>query len=246
MAPASATPSNPGEAAAARERLLHAGLRLFALQGYSKTSTRELAEAAQVNVAAISYYFGDKAGLYRAVFEEPMAGEPEQDDTAFADPALTLEQALRGFFAGFLEPLRHGDLVRLCMKLHFREFLEPTGLWGEYFDHGIRPVHQAMLQVVCRELGLAEPDEAAHRLVVGLAGLGVHLHVGYDINEDLSPGLMTGPDAVDQWTEHLLAWGLCMLQAERQRRAAGSTASAPVSSAAPRKARKPTRTPSSQ
>lgn len=210
---------NPAEATAARERLLHAGLRLFALQGYSKTSTRELAEAAQVNIAAISYYFGDKAGLYRAVFDEPLAGEPAAGDTAFADPALTLEQALRGFYAGFLEPLRHGDLVRLCMKLHFREFLEPTGLWGECFDHGLRPSHEALLRVICRALGLAGPDEAAHRLAVGLAGLGVHLHVGYDISESLSPGLMQGDEAVDRWTEHLVHWGLAMVQAERQRRA---------------------------
>lgn len=56
----------------ARERLLHSGLRLFAQQGFTKTSTRELAEAAGVNVASISYYFGDKAGLYRAVFMEPL------------------------------------------------------------------------------------------------------------------------------------------------------------------------------
>lgn len=221
MAPARHAPAqNPAEASAARERLLHAGLRLFALQGYSKTSTRELAEAAQVNVAAISYYFGDKAGLYRAVFEEPLAGEPAAADTSFADPALTLEQALRGFYAGFLEPLRHGDLVRLCMKLHFREFLEPTGLWGTVFDHGIRPSHEAMLRVVCRELQLKQPDDAAQRLVVGLAGLGVHLHVGYDINESLVPGLMQGEDAVDRWTEHLVAWGLAMVQAEQQRRTA--------------------------
>ena len=72
---ASETALKPGEGA--RERLLMAGLRLFALQGYSKTSTRELAEAAQANVAAISYYFRDKAGLYRAVFFEPMGGTPD-------------------------------------------------------------------------------------------------------------------------------------------------------------------------
>lgn len=43
-----------------RERLLLASMRLFAEQGYSRASTREIALAAGVNVAAISYYFGDK------------------------------------------------------------------------------------------------------------------------------------------------------------------------------------------
>src|SRR3990167_11545620 len=67
-----------------RGRLLHAGLRLFAQHGFSKTSTREIAEAAGTNVAAISYYFGDKAGLYRAVFLEPIDAPPPDLSPLFA------------------------------------------------------------------------------------------------------------------------------------------------------------------
>ena len=64
-----------------RERLLQAALALFAEQGYAKTSTREIAEAAGANLAAISYYFGDKSGLYHVVFTEPM-GDPAEDIAA--------------------------------------------------------------------------------------------------------------------------------------------------------------------
>jgi AcrR family transcriptional regulator len=62
----------------ARNRLLDASMRLFAEQGFAKTSTRDIAEAAQVNISAISYYFGDKAGLYRAVFIDPRTN-PDMD-----------------------------------------------------------------------------------------------------------------------------------------------------------------------
>jgi AcrR family transcriptional regulator len=61
-------PRSDGEQS--RERLLHSAIRLFAEQGYAKTSTRELAQAAGTNAAAIGYYFGDKAGLYRAAFAQ--------------------------------------------------------------------------------------------------------------------------------------------------------------------------------
>ena len=91
-------PRHDGEAS--RARLLRSGLQLFAQQGYAKTSTRELAEHAGVNVASISYYFGDKAGLYRAVFLEPL-GSPQDDMARYSGAELSLAQALAGLYAGF-------------------------------------------------------------------------------------------------------------------------------------------------
>jgi TetR/AcrR family transcriptional regulator, regulator of cefoperazone and chloramphenicol sensitivity len=221
------TPTTTTTAAAAavedaRSRLLDVGLRLFAQQGYSKTSTRELAEAASVNVASISYYFGDKAGLYRAVFFGPK-GSPEEDVARFNGEQLTLAQALRGFYDGFLEPLKQGDSARLCMKLHFREMLEPTGLWSHPSAHGLRPLHEALLRVLCRHLGLEQADEDLQRLAICLAGLGVHMHVGRDITDQLVPSLNTGEEAVDRWAERLTLFGLAMVQAEINRRATTPT-----------------------
>lgn len=194
-----------------------AGLRLFAQHGFSKTSTRELAEAGNVNVAAISYYFGDKAGLYRAVFFEPL-GAPEDDVARYNGVDLSLPDALRGFYASFMEPLKQGDDIRLCMKLHYREMLEPTGLWQAAVSHGIRPLHEALLVVLCRHLGVAKTDDDIVRLAICLAGLGVHMHTGRDINEQLAPGLLDGPPAIDRMTERLVMFAQAMVQAEFARR----------------------------
>ena len=51
-------------------KLLEAATLLFAQKGFSAVSTRELAEAAGVNIAAISYHFRGKEGLYQAMMEE--------------------------------------------------------------------------------------------------------------------------------------------------------------------------------
>ena len=205
-----------------RERLLSAGLRLFAGQGFAQTSTRELVEEAQVNIAAISYHFGDKAGLYRAALFESMGGAPDADIARFSSPALTLARALGVFFESFLEPLREGDRARLCMKLHFREMLEPTGLWDEELAHGIQPLHVALMAVLCRHFGIdaavGAADTDLQRLAICLAGLGVHLHVGCDVNEQLAPGLMAGPAALDLWADRLTMFGVAMVQAEARRR----------------------------
>jgi AcrR family transcriptional regulator len=207
-----------------RARLLQAAIRLFALQGYAKTSTRELAEAAQVNVAAISYYFGDKAGLYRAAFLEPM--DPTEDLARFTDPTLPLAAALAGFYAGFLEPLRLGDDARLCTKLHLREMLESTGLIENGLARSIQPLHDALLALLTRHLGLAAPDAELQRLAICIEGLGVQLHVGLDINEAIAPGVNTAPGAIDHWHGTLVRAALAMVDAEAARRgapAAGGT-----------------------
>ena len=203
----------------ARTRLLHSGLRLFAQQGYAKTSTRELAEDAGVNVASISYYFGDKAGLYRAVFVEPMAS-PDDDIARFSAPSLTLAQALAALFATFLEPLKQGDTARLCMKLHFREMLEPTGLWAEEVAHGIKPMHDALLAVLCRHFGVEQADDELQRLALCIAGLGVHMHVGHDVVQQLAPQLHEGGAALDLWSDRLVRYALAMVEAEARRRQA--------------------------
>ncbi|MDH4391468.1 MAG: CerR family C-terminal domain-containing protein [Aquabacterium sp.] len=220
--PASPPATQPGtEPDPARARLIRAGLRLFAHQGFTATSTRELAQAAGVNVAAISYYFGDKAGLYRAVFFEPL-GEIADDITAFSNPQLSLEDALRGFFAGFIEPLALGEDGQLCVKLRMREMIEPTGLWDQEVNEGLRPMHVAMLAVLCRHLGLAGPDNDLHRLVICLTALGVHLHLGRDVTDAVAPQLNQAADAPARWADCLLQQGLAMVDHAQRRRAAAA------------------------
>ncbi|MCM0608770.1 MAG: CerR family C-terminal domain-containing protein [Ideonella sp. WA131b] len=204
------------DTADARARLLHVAIRLFALQGFAKTSTRELAEAAQVNVAAISYYFGDKAGLYRAAFLEPM--DPTEDLARFTDPALPMADALAGFYAGFLEPLRLGDEARLCTKLHLREMLESTGLIDNGLARTIQPLHDALVALLVRHLGLPGADDELLRLAICIEGLGVQLHVGLDINEAIAPGVNTAPGAIDRWHGTLVRAALAMVEAEAERR----------------------------
>ena len=201
-----------------RERLLHSALGLFAQHGFAKTSTRQIAEAAGANLAAISYYFGDKAGLYRAAFFE-LQGKPEDDIARFSNPALSLREALRGVYVGFLEPLKQGELTRCCMTLHMREMLEPTGLWEEEIKQGIKPMHEALVAVLCRHLGLKRADDDVRRLAICVAALGVHLHVGRDVTDALAPRLNAGAKALDQWADRLVMYAEAMVGAEAQRRA---------------------------
>ena len=54
--------------ASAADKLLDAAGPLFTERPFDVVSTREIADAAQVNLSAISYHFGNKEGLYAAIF----------------------------------------------------------------------------------------------------------------------------------------------------------------------------------
>lgn len=61
-----------------RQALLEAGIALFARDGYDGVSNRTLAATAGTNQALISYHFGSKEGLYKAVFEHIAAQVSER------------------------------------------------------------------------------------------------------------------------------------------------------------------------
>jgi AcrR family transcriptional regulator len=83
-----------------RERLLHSATRLFADNGYRGASVRDICNLAGANPGAVSYHFGGKRQLYRAVLRRaadaladmgPVAG----DDTDNHEPINVLDALQR-------------------------------------------------------------------------------------------------------------------------------------------------------
>jgi AcrR family transcriptional regulator len=202
-----------------RERLLHAAMRLFAEQGFAKTSTREIALAAGTNIASISYYFGDKAGLYRAAFTEP-APSPHEDISLFTHPDQSLQDSLKAFYMQMLGPLKQGDLARMCMRLWYREMLEPTGLWNEKVDNGIRPAHAALTMLLARHMGIGDvDDDDLSRLAFCVVGLAVQVMLMRDVIDKIRPQLLDTDSGIDTWMARIVDYAVAMIEAEQARRA---------------------------
>jgi len=53
-----------------RQRILDAAVILFAQKGYAGVGVREIAKAADVNIAMISYYFEAKIGILKVILNE--------------------------------------------------------------------------------------------------------------------------------------------------------------------------------
>src|SRR5215216_5269645 len=67
MRPAPVDPSR-------RDQILDAAERLFAAQGFARTTIKQIGRAAGVNSALLYYYFADKDQLYREVLQRFVTG----------------------------------------------------------------------------------------------------------------------------------------------------------------------------
>ena len=147
-----------------RWRLLQAAAEIFAEVGYHAATTREICKRAEVNLASIHYYYGDKAELYREVFRLPFLN----DCNTFATldiAQVSSKEALESFYAWLFPPTAEEDPMRqLFMRLHAREDAEPSGVLGDAMVQAFRPNHEKMQALLCREFGLAKPDTDVDRL----------------------------------------------------------------------------------
>lgn len=203
-----------------RARLLAEALRLFAEKGYAQTSTREICIAAGVNAASIHYYFSDKAGLYRAVYLAPI----QQLMNAAMSIALAEEpfvSIMRSTYEAFLAPLKHSDIKTMqILKLHFREQADPTGLVGTEVLTVAQSHFDAIVAMLCREVGLACADDDLRRLATSLIALAGDFLTSADWIRHIAPRLYAGPEAIDRMTDRLTGYAMAMLAYERTRRAA--------------------------
>jgi TetR/AcrR family transcriptional regulator, regulator of cefoperazone and chloramphenicol sensitivity len=129
------------------------------------------------------------------------------------------------YLSEFILPLLNGLPSQSCMKLHFREMLEPTGLWDAEIKNYIQPAHEALVAVLCRHLGVTQADEYVHRLAFSIAGLGMVLHVGSDVIQAIQPQLIATPAAIGLYGDYLVQAALALVEAEARRRAAPAAAS---------------------
>lgn len=202
-----------------REKILYTALKLFAAQGLERTTVRQIAKEANVNISAISYYFGDKNGLYRAAYTEMMPC-PKDDDDMLNLADMSIEQMLHVAYGGFITPLKQSELIRQCLRLHMRELVEPTGLWSETIVNEIVPRRQALLDMLQKHLNLPEIDDDLHRLAMSIVALGVNLFVGREVIEKICPQIINTEEGLNGTQAALVRFAMGMIDAEAARRKA--------------------------
>ncbi|MBD2180383.1 TetR family transcriptional regulator [Planktothrix sp. FACHB-1355] len=162
----------------ARQRLVQAALQLFAAQGVTETTTRQIAELADVNEVTLFRNFGSKHGLLLAVIEEAevftQLGEALGQQ---ANQIQGLAQGLQAYAEGYLGALEE-----------IREFVRSlVGEAGHYppenrqaIGRGLAQIHRYTVQyltaVISREqvrsqMEVAKLASLLNTLLLGYAAI---------------------------------------------------------------------------
>jgi len=107
-------PRHSDDGVKARGRLLDAAESLFAARGFYGVTTRQVADAAGVDVALIYYHFKNKSSLFDGVLERrarPLVSARRDSLRAYvaASRAVTVEGAVAAFINPMIDLSLHGD-----------------------------------------------------------------------------------------------------------------------------------------
>ena len=132
-----------------RTRLMDAALDLLAERGEDGVSLRELTDAAQANVAAVSYHFGSLKSLCDAAIEYAL--ERYLDAQQEAVSALAAEASLEALTAAFARPMMRalavGGRDLDVMRIVARSGIDPPQGWDR-FDASFDRVRADVLRVL--------------------------------------------------------------------------------------------------
>ncbi len=83
-------------------RILEAAEKLFADRGFDGTSIRDIASEADANVSMISYYFGSKENLMKAIIRQKVSDSQKSLEEVMADTTTTPVEKIQIFIRRFV------------------------------------------------------------------------------------------------------------------------------------------------
>ncbi|AJE48604.1 TetR/AcrR family transcriptional regulator [Celeribacter indicus] len=179
---------------------------LFAEQGYSGTTLRQVADAADVTSAMTAYYFRNKENLFREVFLRRGLDVAQQRMDRLADLGETGGVSIEALVRAFLEPsskLRKSAQGRAFLRLHARLHMEPEplsyALRREVYDLSTRAYVEAISALL--------PDQPERRIYQKMSLMvGAYLYAFSDTNR--LKELAMAEDATDDLLETTVAFGV--------------------------------------
>lgn len=131
-----------------RNRILSAAGPIFAEKGFAKATVRDICAAADVNLASINYYFGDKEKLYIETVRYARSIRVSAAPMPEWEPGTPPEQKLRDFIATLLARMLGLGDDSWDGFLLMREIMRPSEACRVLVKDYFRPHFQQLLDIV--------------------------------------------------------------------------------------------------
>ncbi|MBN2216096.1 MAG: CerR family C-terminal domain-containing protein [Pirellulales bacterium] len=187
-----------------RGRILNAAGEVFAERGFRAATIRDICHRAEVNLASVNYYFGDKERLYVEAVRMAHPGGPDGVSVESFPEGATPEQKLRVFIRELLKRLFRAESHAWKMRLLQREILEPTPFCTDLMRTYFRAKFAQLTSILDEVLPPEMPEPRRHMIAFSIVGQCVYFRaasrvIGMVLDESEQRDYHT----VDTLTDHV-------------------------------------------
>ncbi len=196
-----------------RTRILQAAGPIFAERGFARATVRDICRAADVNIASIKYYFGDKQALYLATVHLARETRAERYPFPALDDGVAPEEKLYDFVSALLRRLMALQPAAWPIQLLMRELMQPTDACRSLVQGYFQPMFAALMRIVDQLSPVPlQPDQ---RLKAGFSIIGqcLHYRFGSEVVALMVPAGMRPEFGIEQLAHHITQFTLNGLQA---------------------------------
>lgn len=204
-----------------RERILLAGVREFAENGFHATTVRNIVDRAGVkNLNAIVYYYGGKEGLYKEVLDF-MFSEAEkfkEEESEYNSSLLSAEDKIASMIR-FLCKAYYSVETQLDQDLYnifIKEAGNPTPFFDEIVERHLRPVKDVMCSLLREYLGPEISQKVIENCEYSISSQILHGALGWSIIKRVDPNQSHFGESIEQLSDHIITFTLSGLRGLKQ------------------------------
>ena len=194
-----------------RSRIINAACKVFAEKGYQAAKVADICQQAGANVAAVNYYFGDKATLYTEAWQQAFekCSELALPDVTATSPGEQLRIHIHSLIQNFTDPGDRGQFTRLYLM----ELTNPTGLIHNIWHEIIAPRRQILLEVIRNIMGTKATDETVFFCEMSIISQCRALMTTRPSDMEYMLGQPLSPDLIMRLADHVTRFSLAGIRA---------------------------------
>ena len=193
-----------------RDRILSAAAQVFGRKGFKAATVREICQAADVNLAAMNYYFGSKESLYRTAVMDLLQRAIEQypvDAASELAPETRLRDFIRAMLNRLLKPVGLSGFKGQG-RLLARELADPSPVLDDLVHDHIRPQAAILTAIIAEVIGAKGNSERIMHCAFSIMGQCFYYGYAWPITTRLRPMNLDDPAAIERLVDHIVAFSL--------------------------------------